>query len=176
MRISGTEALCKTWKARSCPLFLTLALAAPPLPHFFFFDFWFFKNLLRLKINILSSIYLEIKFPAKPVMKINNLSRPKVPAPPPPPPNQMVVPLGRSVWSVKCQQTGVDIDNPTPHNSLTINWVRIWIKREEWCRSPSYGDWFVSFEYLVLLYLSISFYFIHIIATWSHQSKSVVSC
>ena len=33
--------------------------------------------------------------------------------------------LGQSVWSVKCQQTGVDIDNPTPHNSLTINWVRI---------------------------------------------------
>ena len=39
--------------------------------------------------------------------------------------------LGRSVWSVKCQQTGVDIDNPTPHNSLSINWVRIWIKRKE---------------------------------------------
>ena len=33
--------------------------------------------------------------------------------------------LGRSVWSVKCQQTGVDIDNPTPHNSLAINWACI---------------------------------------------------
>ena len=32
-------------------------------------------------------------FPAERVMKINNLSRPKVPAPPPPPQNQMVVPL-----------------------------------------------------------------------------------
>ena len=32
----------------------------------------------------------------------------------------------RSVWSVKCVQTGVDIDNSTPHNSLTINLVRIW--------------------------------------------------
>ena len=51
------------------PLFLTLAL---PLPPFFF-------------------IYPEITFPAEPVMKINNLSRPKVPAPPPLQ-NQMVVP------------------------------------------------------------------------------------
>ena len=47
------------------------------------FLFCFFKNLLRLKINILSSVYLEINFPAEHVMKINNLSRPKVPAPPP---------------------------------------------------------------------------------------------
>ena len=83
--------LCKTWTARSCPLFLTLALPPPPPPptHFFvcLFGFFFFcclKNLLRLKINILSSIYPEINFPAKPMMKINNLSRPKVPAPPTP--------------------------------------------------------------------------------------------
>ena len=62
----------------------------PPPPLFFFFCF--LKKLLRLKINILSSIYPEINFPAEPVMKINNLSRPKVPAPPPPPQNQMVVP------------------------------------------------------------------------------------
>ena len=41
------------------------------------------KDLLRLKINILSSIYPEINFPAESVMTINNLSRPKVPAPPP---------------------------------------------------------------------------------------------
>ena len=36
--------------------------------------FCFLKKLLRLKINILSSIYPEINFPAEPVMKINNLS------------------------------------------------------------------------------------------------------
>ena len=79
------KTLCKTWKARSCPLYLTLALP-PPLQFFFFFFFFCFKkNLMRLKINILSSIYPEINFPAEPLMKINNLSRPKVPAPPPPP-------------------------------------------------------------------------------------------
>ena len=50
----------------------------PPPPIFFFL-----KKMLRLKINILSSIYPEINYPAKPVMKINNLSRPKVPGPPP---------------------------------------------------------------------------------------------
>ena len=71
------KTLCKTWKARSCPLYLTLALPPP-----FFFFFFFIKNLLRLKINILSSIYPEINFPAEPMMKINNLSRPKVPGPP----------------------------------------------------------------------------------------------
>ena len=60
---------------------------------FFFFFFCFFKILLRLKINILSSVYPEINFPAEHVMKINNLSQPKVPAPPPPPP-----PL-RIIWS-----------------------------------------------------------------------------
>ena len=54
-----------------------------PLPPPFFFSF--LKKLLQLKINSLSSIYPEINFPAEPVMKINNLSRPKVPAPPPPP-------------------------------------------------------------------------------------------
>ena len=76
--------LCKTWTARSsCPFFLTLALP-PPL------FFLLLKNLLRLKINILSSIYSEINFSAEPVMKINNLSRPKVSGPPQ---NQMVVPL-----------------------------------------------------------------------------------
>ena len=87
------QVVCKTWKARSCPLYLTLALPLPPPPPpspIFFFFFCFLKNLLRLKINILSSIYPEINFPAEPVMKINNLSRPKVPGPPQ---NQMVVPL-----------------------------------------------------------------------------------
>ena len=81
------KTLCKTWKAKCCPLYLALTLPPPP-PHFSFFFFFFFcflKNLLRLKINILSSIYPEINFPAQPVIKINNLSRPKVPAPPPPP-------------------------------------------------------------------------------------------
>ena len=53
----------------------------PPLPTPIFF-FCFFKNLLRLKINILSSFYPEINFPAEPVVKINNLSRPHLPAPP----------------------------------------------------------------------------------------------
>ena len=50
---------------------------------FFFFFFCFFKNLLQLKINILSSVYPEIIFSAEQVMKIINLSRPKVPPPPP---------------------------------------------------------------------------------------------
>ena len=74
-----------------------------PPPLFFFF----LKKLLRLKINILSSIYPEINFPAEPVMKINNLSRPKVPAPPPPQ-NQMVVPLlifechEQKTWNITC--------------------------------------------------------------------------
>ena len=82
------QVVCKTWKARSCPLYLTLVLPPTPSPaSIFFFVFFFFgllfKKLLRLKINILSSIYPEINFPAGPVMKINNLSRPKVPAPPP---------------------------------------------------------------------------------------------
>ena len=39
--------------------------------------------MLQLKINFLSLVYSEIKFPAEPVMKINNLSRPNFPAPPP---------------------------------------------------------------------------------------------
>ena len=69
----------------------------PPISPFFFFFFCFLKNLLRLKINILSSIYPEINFPAEPVMIINNLSRPKVPATPPPQ-DQMVVPLLQGEW------------------------------------------------------------------------------
>ena len=84
------KTLCKTWKARSCPLYLILALPPTPPPFYlsiyFFLSFFFFcflKKLLRLKINILSSIYPEINFPAELVMKINNLSRPKVPGPPP---------------------------------------------------------------------------------------------
>ena len=63
------------------PLLNPRTTPTPPPPPFFFF-FCFLKNLLRLKINILSSIYPEINFPAEPVMKINNLSRPKVPGPP----------------------------------------------------------------------------------------------
>ena len=85
MGISGTEPSCKTSKARSFPLYLTLALAPPPTPFFFLF-FCSLKNLLRLKINIMSSIYPELNFPTEPVMKVINLSRPKVPAPAPPPP------------------------------------------------------------------------------------------
>ena len=50
------------------PLYFTLALPPPsPLQSPFF---CFFKNLLRLKINILSSVYPEINFLAEPVMKI----------------------------------------------------------------------------------------------------------
>ena len=44
--------LCKTWTARSCPLFLTLALPPPPLIFFFFFFFFFwfaFKKIVALK-------------------------------------------------------------------------------------------------------------------------------
>ena len=33
------------------------------------------------------SVYQEINFPAEPMMKINTLYRPNVPAPPPPPPS-----------------------------------------------------------------------------------------
>ena len=62
------------------PLLNPRTISPPP----FFFAFCFFKILLRLKINILSSIYPEINFPAEPMMKISHLSRPKVPAPPPP--------------------------------------------------------------------------------------------
>ena len=51
----------------------------------------FFKNLLRLKINILSSVYPEINFLAEPVMKINNL----LPAPPPPPSGSNGRPLSK---------------------------------------------------------------------------------
>ena len=50
----------------------------------------FMPPLLNPRTNILSSIYPKLNFPAEPVMKINNLSRPKVPAPLQ---NQMVVPL-----------------------------------------------------------------------------------
>ena len=62
----------------------------PPPPQSSLF-FCFFKNLLPLKINILTSVYPEINFLAEPLMKINNLSRPNLPAPPPQ--YQMVVPL-----------------------------------------------------------------------------------
>ena len=46
----------------------------PPPPFYFILFFCFFKNLLRVKINILSSVYPEINFPAESVMKIKNLS------------------------------------------------------------------------------------------------------
>ena len=47
------------------------------------------SQVLPLLLN--PPIYPEINFPAKPVMKINNLSDQK--CQPPPPQNQMVVPL-----------------------------------------------------------------------------------
>ena len=75
-------------ESRVLPPLFNPRTTPPPPPIFFFFFFFFFfcflKNWFWLQINILSSIYLEINFPAEPVMKINNLSRPKVPAPPPP--------------------------------------------------------------------------------------------
>ena len=40
----------------------TLPPPPPPSPPFFFFFFCFFKKMLRLKINILSSVYSEINF------------------------------------------------------------------------------------------------------------------
>ena len=46
-----------------------------------------------MKIKSLSSFNPEINFPAEHVMKINNLSRPNLPASPPPPQDQMVVTL-----------------------------------------------------------------------------------
>ena len=67
-----------------CVLYISIFLLLLLLFSFLFFFFCFFKNLLRLRINILSSLYPEINFPAEHVMKINNLSQPKMPAPPPP--------------------------------------------------------------------------------------------
>ena len=64
---------------KPCPLPL-LNPRTNPLPHFILFYFiifiyfCLFKNLLRVKINILSSVYPEINFTAESVMKINNLS------------------------------------------------------------------------------------------------------
>ena len=49
MRISGTAPSCKTWKARSCPLYLTLAL---PPPFFVFFDFGWFVVFESIKISV----------------------------------------------------------------------------------------------------------------------------
>ena len=65
---------------KPCPAPSTKPSHCPPPPSPFFF-FCFFKNLLGLKINILSSVYPEINFP---VIKINNLFRPILPAHTPP--------------------------------------------------------------------------------------------
>ena len=73
--------LCKTWTARSCPLLLTLA--QPPF-------FLLFKKFVAVE-NKYSVLDLPgNKFSGRARDEINNLSRPKVPAPPLQ--NQMVVP------------------------------------------------------------------------------------
>ena len=110
------KTLIKTWKARSWPLYVTLALLPPPLFFFFFFFFCFLKNLLRLKINILSSIYPEINFPAEPVMKINILSRPKVPAPPPSESN------GRPLRNGNISEIG-----PNENKSFYVQYITVYI-------------------------------------------------
>ena len=96
---SSLQNVTQTIESQVLPPLLHPRTDTPPPPCFFsFFNFFFFffflhfKKFVRLKINILSSIYPEINFPAESAMKINNLSRPKVPAPPPPQ-DQMVVPL-----------------------------------------------------------------------------------
>ena len=88
---------------------INIPLSSPPPLFYLFFFFWLFKILLRLKkyffkfffvninyftvfLNILieyfenkyyiSLEYIEINFPAKPELKINNLSRQNMPPPP----------------------------------------------------------------------------------------------
>ena len=43
--------LCKTWKARSCPLYLILAQPPPPPPppNLVFFFFWFLKKIVAVE-------------------------------------------------------------------------------------------------------------------------------
>ena len=91
LRASSLQNVMQNIESHVLPPPLNPRTNPPPPPFsFLFFFFCFFKNLLRLKINILSSVYPEI--PAELVMKINNLSRPNLPAPLPPQ-DQMVVPL-----------------------------------------------------------------------------------
>ena len=61
LRVAVSKQLCKTHKAMSCPS-TKPSHKQPSPPHVFFF----FKNLLRFKKKILSSVYLEINFPAGP--------------------------------------------------------------------------------------------------------------
>ena len=90
--------VCKSYAkhTKPCPATSTKPSQLPPSPLIFFC--LLFKNLLRLKINILSQVYPEISFPAKLMMKINNLSRPNLPGPPQ---DQMVVPLRTLVCKLR---------------------------------------------------------------------------
>ena len=93
LRASNLQNVMQNIESHVLPPLLNPRTNPPPPPPRNPFFFCFFKNLLRLKINILSSVYPEINFLAEPVMKMNNLSRPNLPAPPPPSQDQMVVPL-----------------------------------------------------------------------------------
>ena len=86
---SGILQKCKkkiTWKIIPASLLERHTSPFLPLPLFLLC-----KILLRVKIYILTLVYLEINFPAELMLKINNMSRQNLPAPPPH--NQMVVPL-----------------------------------------------------------------------------------
>ena len=79
--ILRASSLQKIMQLISCPL-----LNPPPIFYFaHIYHFLFpslFRNFLLFKMNILSSVYLEINFPAVPMVKINNLSQQNLSAPP----------------------------------------------------------------------------------------------
>ena len=110
LRASSLQNVMQNIESHVLPPLLNPNTTPPPHPTFVF---CFFKNLSRLKILILSSVYPEINFPAEPVMKINNMSRPKMPAHPPQ--DQMVV----SLWSISCTLTG---NFKHRHENLSFLW------------------------------------------------------
>ena len=100
LHASSLQNVMQTTESQVLPPLLNPRSTDPPPPIFFLL----LKKMLRLKINILSSIYPEINFPAESVMKINNLSRPKVPAPPLQ--DQMVVPNPTAELVSRSQSSG----------------------------------------------------------------------
>ena len=69
--------VCIKSHGNSCLASLLNQHSAPSM--FFFFRF---QILLRMKINILTLVYLKINFPATLMLKINNPSQQNLPAPP----------------------------------------------------------------------------------------------
>ena len=84
-----------------------------------------FKNLLRLKINILTPVNLEINFPAKPVMKINSLSRPNLPATPPPLRIKWSSPNSSSINNITLQRSLSQFPNLNCVHAFYSLWSRI---------------------------------------------------